>query len=125
MEDDEEVQEFFRLSQQYLDAAKTSLRSDLIEPAMSNGIHALELALKAALTKRTGNEFKTHNVGGEFGKHFRKKLGKEKCRKINRILMKYNFPRYPDQPTPTEEEVKENISFISDIIEYDIYNLLG
>ncbi|MGM0405690.1 MAG: hypothetical protein ACQEQM_06070 [Thermoplasmatota archaeon] len=32
-------------------------------------MHALELALKAALTKETGNKFKTHNVGGVFGKY--------------------------------------------------------
>lgn len=125
MEDDEKVQEFFRLSLQYLSAAKKNRNHDLIEPAMFNAIHALELALKAALTKETGEDFKTHNVGGEFGKHFRNEIGSEKCRRINRILMKYNFPRYPEQPTPTDEEVKENIAFISDIIEYDIYNILG
>ncbi|MFW6140996.1 MAG: HEPN domain-containing protein [Candidatus Saliniplasma sp.] len=124
MEEAEEIQEFYRLSIQYLDAAKSNLKSELIEPAMFNSIHALELALKAALIKKTGNKFKTHNIGGEFGKHFREIVGKKRCRRINRILMKYNFPRYPEQPTPTKEEVEQNITFISDMIEHDIYRLL-
>lgn len=38
MAEDEEVQEFFRLSQEYLRASKSSLDSDLIEPAMFNAI---------------------------------------------------------------------------------------
>lgn len=81
--------------------------------------------MKAALRKRTGDNFKTHNVGGIFGKHFREKIGNEKCKRINRILMKYNFPRYPDQPSPTKEEVEDKIEFISDLIEYDIYRIIG
>ena len=38
MEENEEVQEFYRLSYQYLDAAKSNLKSELLEPAMFNGI---------------------------------------------------------------------------------------
>ncbi len=125
MADDEEIQEYYRLSQEYLQSSKANLDSDLIEPAMFNAIHALELALKSALLKKTGEDFRTHNVGGIFGKHFRDKLGNEKCKKINKILMRYNFPRYPDQPSHTKEEVKEDVEFITELIESDIDDLLN
>lgn len=94
MEGNEEVQEFYRLSLEYLNAAEENLNSDHTEPAMFNAIHALELSLKAALLEETGEIFKTHNIGGVFGKHFRDQIGKEKCKRVNKILMKYNFPRY-------------------------------
>lgn len=125
MADDEEIQEYYRLSQQYLKSSKSNLDSELVEPAMFNAIHALELALKSALMKETGENFKTHNVGGIFGKHFRDRIGKQKCKRINKILMRYNFPRYPDQPSPTKEDVIEDIDFISELIENDINNILS
>lgn len=124
MANDKEIQEYYRLSLQYLEGAKTNLNSNLVEPAMFNAIHALELALKSALLKKTGDDFKTHNVGGIFGKHFRDQIGKQKCKSINKILMRYNFPRYPDQPTIPKDEAKNDIGFISDLIEYDVYDFL-
>ncbi len=80
METDEEVQEFYSLSREYLTAAEDNLLSGLVEPAMFNAIHALELALKSVLLKTTGENFKTHNIGGIFGKHFKESLGTKKCR---------------------------------------------
>ena len=59
-----------------------------------------------------------------FGKHFRDVVGNEKCRKVNRILMRYNFPRYPNQPTLEREEVEDKIEFISEFIEYDIHKII-
>jgi len=51
-------------------------------------------------------------------------VGNEKCRKVNRILMRYNFPRYPNQPTLEREEVEDKIEFISEFIEYDIHKII-
>jgi len=117
MEGNEEVQEFYRLSLEYLNAAEENLNSDLTEPAMFNGIHALELSLKAALLEETGENYKTHNIGGVFGKHFRHQIGKAKCKQVNKILMKYNFPRYPNQPKAPRKEVEEDINFIKELME--------
>ncbi len=120
MADDEEVQEYQKLSQQYLDAAEENLESDIVEPAMFNAIHSLELALKAVLLKETGKDYKTHNVGGIFGKHFKDKIGKGKCKRINRILMDYNLPRYPGQPSISKDKVRDDMEFIRGLISKDL-----
>jgi len=44
-----QIQEYYNLSCNYLESAKISLKNELFEPAMFTAIHALELALKAAL----------------------------------------------------------------------------
>ncbi len=92
---------------------------------MFSAIHALELALKAALLTRVGDIWRTHNVGGEFGRHFRSEVGKEVCRKVNVILAKYNLPRYPREPPVSAGEVKEDVEFIKRFIERDLPALLG
>ncbi|MFQ5884293.1 MAG: HEPN domain-containing protein [Thermoplasmata archaeon] len=74
MERDAEIQEYYTMSLKYLQAAKRSLSDDLHEPAMANGIHALELAMKAALCLKVKDPIKTHNIGGLFGRHFRRLL---------------------------------------------------
>ncbi len=61
--------------------------------------------------------WKTHNVGGQFGKYFREELGDKICRRINIILSKYNLPRYPSEESLDSEEVQNDISFIKDFIE--------
>jgi hypothetical protein len=43
-----------------------------------------------------------------------------KCRKINRILMIYNAPRYPGIGLPEEEEIRETIGFIERFINEDV-----
>ena len=116
MERDENVQEYFSLSRKYLQAAEGNLRDELYEPALSNAIHSLELAIKALLHLQIEEPIKTHNVGGLLGKHFRAELGDAVCRKVNRILMVYNIPRYPGIDAPIEEEVIEDIDFIVDLI---------
>jgi HEPN domain-containing protein len=118
------VQEYYNLSCSYLESAKISLKNELFEPAMFTAIHALELALKAALLTKTADAWKTHNIGGQFGKYFRKELGDENCRRINMILSKYNLPRYPSEVALDSEDVEKDIEFIEDLIEHHIVHLL-
>ena len=69
------IQDYYNLSLNYLESAKISLKKELYEPAMFSAIHALELILKAALLTKTDEAWKTHNIGGQFGKYFREKIG--------------------------------------------------
>lgn len=118
------IQNYYNLSQNYLESAKISLKNELFEPAMFSAIHALELSLKAALLTKTDESWKTHNIGGQFGKYFRKEIGDKTCRKINVILSKYNLPRYPSEKTLNPEEVEEDIAFIEEFIEHQIVTIL-
>ena len=65
------IQDYYNLSLNYLESAKISLKKELFEPAMFSAIHALELSLKTALLTKTDETWKTHNIGGQFGKYFR------------------------------------------------------
>ncbi len=116
MEEDEEIQEYYSMSLKYLQAAVGSLSNELYEPAMANGIHALELAMKAALHLVVEGTIKTHNVGGLFAKHFRERLGEEICRSANLILTKYDLPRYPGQRPLEGNEVRSDINLIEKMI---------
>jgi HEPN domain-containing protein len=118
------IQEYYDLSCNYLESAKISLKNELYEPAMFTAIHALELALKSSLLTKTEGSWKTHNIGGEFGKYFRKELGDDICCKINILLSKYNLPRYPSESPLDPDEVENDIKFIEDLIEHQIPNLL-
>ena len=120
----EEIQEYFQMSLDYLQAAQQNMSSKLLEPAMANGIHALELAMKAAIHTVLDAPVKTHNIGGLFGKHFRKRVGKEKCRSANLMLTKYNLPRYPGQRPLEEQEVRSDIAFIDELVQKDIRKLI-
>ncbi len=117
------IQEYYDLSCNYLESAKISLKNELFEPAMFSAIHALELSLKAALLTKTDETWKTHNIGGKFGKHFREEIGDKTCRRINVILSKYNLPRYPSEATLDPEEVEKDINFIEDFIKHKITHL--
>jgi len=118
------IQDYYNLSLNYLESAKISLKKDLFEPAMFTAIHALELSLKAALLKKTNEAWKTHNIGGQFGKYFRDEIGDKICRKINVILSKYNLPRYPSEKVLDPEEVEKDITFIEEFIEHQIITIL-
>jgi HEPN domain-containing protein len=107
-----------------LESARISLKNELFEPAMFSAIHALELALKAALLTKIADGWKTHNIGGQFGKHFRKEVGDEICRRITVILSKYNLPRYPSEVAVDPDDVEKDIVFIGDFIEQHIVLLL-
>ena len=97
------IQDYYNLSLNYLESAKISLKKELFEPAMFSAIHVLELSLKAALLTKTDEAWKTHNIGGQFGKYFREEIGDKTCRRINVILSKYNLPRPPSQPVIHEK----------------------
>lgn len=118
------IQDYYNLSLNYLESAKISLKKELFEPAMFSAIHALELSLKASLLTKTDEAWKTHNIGGQFGKYFREEIGDKTCRKINVILSKYNLPRYPSEKSLDPNEVEEDISFIEDFIVHQIVAIL-
>jgi len=118
------IHDYYNLSLNYLESAKISLKKELFEPAMFSAIHALELSLKAALLTKTEDAWKTHNIGGQFGKYFRKETGEKTCRRINVIMSKYNLPRYPSEKSLDPEEVEEDIKFIEEFIEHHIVAIL-
>ena len=118
------IQEYYDLSCNYLESAKISLKNELFEPAMFSAIHALELSLKAVLLTKTNEAWKTHNIGGQFGKYFRKEIGDKTCRRINVIISKYNLPRYPSEKALDPEEVEKDIKFIEDFIQHQILTIL-
>jgi HEPN domain-containing protein len=118
------IQNYYNLSQNYLESAKISLKNELFEPAMFSAIHALELSLKAALLAKTDEPWKTHNIGGQFGKYFREKIDDKTCRKINVIISKYNLPRYLSEKALNPEEVEEDIAFIEEFIQHQIVTII-
>jgi HEPN domain-containing protein len=118
------IQDYYNLSLNYLESAKISLKKELFEPAMFSAIHALELSLKASLLTKTDEAWKTHNIGGQFGKYFREEIGDKTCRKINVILSKYNLPWYPSEKSLDPDEVEEDINFIEDFILHQIVAIL-
>ena len=116
----DKIQDYYNLSLNYLQSAKISLKKELFEPAMFSAIHALELSLKAVLLTKTEDAWKTHNIGGQFGKYFKEEVGDKTCRRINVIISKYNLPRYPSEKALDTDEVEEDIKFIEDFIEHQI-----
>jgi uncharacterized protein (UPF0332 family) len=117
MDNNEEILEYQRLSQTYLKAAIELLNDELFEPALFNAIHALELAVKAALLTKVDNDLILHQVGGLFGREFRDLVGNDVCRKINNILSKYNLPRYPGTEEITKEDAENSVDFVQDFIQ--------
>ena len=118
------IQDYYNLSLNYLESAKINLKQELFEPAMFSAIHALELSLKAALLTKTEDAWKTHNIGGQFGKHYREKIGDKTCKRINVILSKYNLPRYPSEKQLDSDEVVDDIKFIEEFIKNQIVSKL-
>ena len=112
------IQDYYDLSLNYLESAKISMKKELFEPTMFSAIHALELSLKAALLTKTDEAWKTHNIGGQFGKYFRQGIGDKICRRINVILSKYNVPRYPSEGALDPQEIEQDINFI--VISYNL-----
>jgi HEPN domain-containing protein len=120
----DKIQDYYNLSLNYLESAKISLKKELFEPAMFSAIHALELSLKAALLTKTEDAWKTHNIGGQFGKYFREEVSDKTCKRINVIISKYNLPRYPSEKAVDANEVEKDINFIEEFIEHQIVPLL-
>jgi len=110
MADAEKIQEHLSLSRTYLEAAKVLAKEDLLEPGMFNALHAIELAVKAALFTVIEDDILTHQVAGLFGKHFRDKVGKELCKKVAVMLTRYNIPRYPDEEGIDKDALEDAIA---------------
>ena len=117
MERTEEAQGYLELGKKYLRAATVAFDEGIYEPALANSIHALELASKAALFVKVEGPLKTHNVGGLFAQHYSRKVGKDICHQLNRILNKYNIPRYPEEPSVDIAEVAEVLEFAKQFLE--------
>lgn len=117
MAEDDASRKHLDLSQEYLDSATAALGLGLLAPARFNTLHALELAVKAAIHSTTRNIPRTHNVGGEFGKLFRDRVGSETTRRVNRMLQDYDGPRYPDWEVPTRSVVEADLAFVSTFVE--------
>ena len=82
-----------------------------------NAIHALELGVKAALLTKIDNNLILHQVGGLFGREFRKTVGNDVCKEINTILSRYNLPRYPGDDKISDEEVNSAVTFVKHFID--------
>lgn len=124
MVEDGQVSRYLDLSQEYLASARSAARDGNLAPARFNSTHALELALKAAIASCTGVVPKLHNVGGEFGRHFRGGIDAAAKRRINRLLDDYNAPRYPDWEAPTPERLADDIDFIETIVLREVPRLI-
>lgn len=77
MEQTKKISKLVKKSEKWLKAAKLII-DEAPEPAAFNALHSLELISKAALLAKTGNTYKTHNIGGIFGKNFRNEIGRKK-----------------------------------------------
>lgn len=114
MVDDEAVRSYQDLSVEFLDATRANAESGRLAPAYHSALHALELAVKAALASRMPRVPRTHNVGGLLGQEFRDVLGSETCSRVNQLLHAYDEPRYPEWDPP--QDIAERITFISDFV---------
>lgn len=92
----------------------------LYAPARMSMIHALELALKAALMAKTGRPWDTHNVHGPFGQHFRGRIDDKTLARLNRLVQEYGKSRYPDWEAPSEPSMKEDLAFVKLLVEETI-----
>jgi HEPN domain-containing protein len=116
MGEDGSVQAYLALSLEYLQAAEEAHRSGRAAPASFMAVHALELGVKAALARLTGTIPRTHNVGGEFGKHLRGRVAPETTRRLNRLLSDYGEPRYPEWVAPGDAELADDLAFIGEFL---------
>lgn len=124
MEASEKVQKYMSAAREWLEAAEKTVESSP-NPASFNALHAMELAAKACLMDETGEEFTTHQVGGSFGKHFRKEAGEETARKLNKYMMRYSHLRYPNAESVDVEEAKRILDFAGEFIEDIVPSLLS
>jgi len=110
MADTKKIQEHLTLSKTYLEAGEILLKEGLLEPGLFDGIHSIELAVKAALYTVIDDDIMIHQVAGLFGRHFRDSVGKDLCRDVAVTLSKYNIPRYPDEDGLDEDDLKDVLS---------------
>lgn len=110
MADLETVREYLDSADQWLSAAK-HVQDEEYNPAAFNALHAIELMAKAAIKFKAGETYRTHRIGGAFGKYFHEELGKELCKELNKKMMRYDGIRYPNGKPTTEAEAREIVEF--------------
>lgn len=120
----EEVQGYLDLSREWLEAAEHLLARRLLAPGYHDAVHALELALKAALASLEREVPKEHNVAGAFGLEFRDHVDPGDLRRVNRILRLYNGPRYPDWVPPPSGEIDADLALIRRMVREDVPRLV-
>lgn len=106
------VQAHLALSRQYLATGRRALEAGDLAPARFNALHALELAIKACILHAGGEARRTHNVGGEFARLYRDRIGVDVTHRLNRMLGAYDQTRYPDKPPPAESVVEGEVAYI-------------
>jgi len=111
----ERVSDYMKNARSWLRASELSIE-ETPSPAAYDALHAMELASKACLVQKTGGEYKVHNIAGEFGKHYREKIGREICEELNKKLAKYSIIRYPGTKV-TKKEAQEILRFAQEFIE--------
>jgi HEPN domain-containing protein len=124
MAEDGEASNYLQLSHDYIAGARAMAEANNFAPARFLSIHALELGLKAVLTSASGLAPKVHNVGGEFGRRHRDRVGATVVRRINRLLDDYNAPRYPDWESPEPAVIIADIEFIEAFLRKDAPDLM-
>ena len=127
MEPDDEVQDYLHLSADFLRSARRDVEDGLFAPARMSLHQALELGLKAALmakTGTTGEDWATHNVHGQFGRHFRDTAGDKVVARVSRLLQEYGKSRYPDWPVPSEREMRDDLRFVAELLEDTLPRLI-
>jgi HEPN domain-containing protein len=88
-------------------------------------LHALELALKAALVSKTGREWDTHNVHGPFGQHFRGSIDAATMTRLNRLIQEYGKSRYPDWESPSSQAMESDLEFVGNLVENTVPRLVS
>lgn len=74
MEEPETVQEYLSYGKEWLSAAERAMENEP-NPSAFNALHSIELHAKAALKSKTGEFYKTHRIGGAFGKDLKSRWG--------------------------------------------------
>jgi HEPN domain-containing protein len=119
----EAIRSYQALSEEYLAAAEAVAAAGHLAPAYHNALHALELAVKAALASRLPRVPRTHNVGGLLGQEFLDELGADVCARVNRLVHAYDAPRYPDWEAPPD--ARDDLAFIATFVRGRLPRLLA
>lgn len=127
MEQDDEVQDYLHLSADFLQSARRDVDEGRFAPARMSMHQALELGLKAALMAKTGTageDWATHNVHGQFARHFRGRVEDAVLSRVSRLLQEYGKSRYPDWPSPPEREMREDLRLVEELVEETLPRLI-
>lgn len=125
MEEPPTVQAYLDLSRSYLRIARSAREHGELEPARFTAIHALELAVKAAILHAEGVLRPTHQVGGAFGRLYRHQVGPSVSSRVNRVLRAYDEPRYPGGAPVQAPRLDADLGFVHFVVEDLVPRLVG